>query len=204
MSQSEQTIEQTGVLAENYARALFELAQEAGSVDEVAQELGELVELTGAYPELGTIFSSRIIDTQRRSDSLKRMFEGKVLTLTYNFLQVLNQKGRLDQLAVIRYAFGQQVKVMKGEIDVEVYTATALSSDQLEDVATRVSSALGKTALIQSKIDETLIGGLKLKIGDKLIDASVASQLRKFGRDVKRSSHEAIRKAVQEMNASND
>jgi F-type H+-transporting ATPase subunit delta len=181
------------VVAEMYARSLFELAEKAGNADEIRDELNQLVELLADHAGLWALFEHKAIDGERRAATLRKLFEGRASQLTVNFLLVLNDKGRLGELPAIRIAYDLALKSHLGEIDVEVQSAVALTDQQEADVASRISGAIGAKASIATSVDPALIGGLKIRIQDRLIDASVASRLRKLSDQVIRAGREKLR-----------
>ena len=181
-------------LAETYAEALFELTEEAGNSAEIAEELERLANLVAEQPDLMSLLHNRAIPKNRRAQSLRDIFEGRVSELVYKFLQVLNTNDRLGRLEEVAAAYIKLNKAQRGEVDVDVYSARPLDKGQMRDIADRVGGALGRTAVIHPRVDESLIGGLKLRVGDRLIDASVAAQLERLKRQMTESAQEAIRR----------
>ncbi len=182
-----------GVVAENYAKALSDLAQESGQVDEIGQELAQLVELVHAQPDLAGLFAHKVIDPARRARTIETLFKDRVSPIVLSTLLVLNRKGRLEALPAIGAAYDRLAKEKRGEVDVDVYTAKPLSPAQAEKVAAGISRSLGKKAILQQHTDPKLIGGLKVRIGDKLIDSSIAARLRKLARDLEETGTDNVR-----------
>jgi len=182
-----------GAVAQTYAAALWDLAVDANVVDDVADELSQVVDLLDAEPSLRAMFDSPAISAERRAASIEAIFKGRLSSLTYRFLRVLNDKERLGQLAGIRIAFDQRLKAERGEVDVDVYTAQPLSDAQKTAVADKVSASIGRKAVLTTHMDESMLGGLKLRIGDKLIDGSVATQLNKMKRRMIERGRQTVR-----------
>lgn len=180
-------------VAESYGKALFELAQEQGKLDDIRLELADLTALLRNQPDLATLFEHPTIDEARRAESIRRIFASQVSDLTLRFLLVLSSKDRLDQLAGIAVVFDRLVKESRNEVDVDVITAQPLTPQQLQAVADKVSKAIGKRAIVHGRLDASLIGGLKIKIGDQVIDASVAYQLRSLSRQLTQRSYDIAR-----------
>ena len=176
-----------------YARSLMELADEAGAVEDVADELTQLVDLIAATPDLSALLRNRAISAAARTRSIEAIFSGRVSDLTYRFLQVLNDKGRLGVLTTIHAAYVRLLKEKRGEVDVLVTSAQPLSDSQLQTVGQKVSAAIDGKAIVSANVDESIIGGLKLRIGDKQIDGSVATQLQNIKRDIIARGRESIR-----------
>lgn len=176
-----------------YAEALFELAESAGALDEAADELDQVVALCDAQPSLKALFDHKAITADRRARSIEQMFRGRISDLLYRFLQVVNEKNRLDRLPGIHIAFSARLKQAYGEVDVDLYTARPLDAAQLQGVTDRISAAIGRTAMLRQRVDEELLGGMKIRIGDKLIDGSVATRLRRMRQQLVARGQELIR-----------
>ena len=178
---------QIDALAAVYARSLFELAEKAGGqskITEVAAELEEISELLRSDRKIREFFSSPILDREERSQSIRRIFTNRITDLTLRFLLVLNAKGRLNHLETIAGGFDRLVQEAFGRIEVDVYTAAPLSTDQRDSLAERIRTALGREPVLHPYTDPTMLGGLKLRIGDQLIDGSIASRLRRMKREI--------------------
>ncbi len=183
-------------LANVYARSLFELAVEASSLDEVTDELTQIVELLYSNPQLKAVFDLPSISTDRRAKTIENIFRGRVSDLTYQFLGVVNEKDRLNHLAPIAVAFGQMVKDHQGEVDVAVTTARELTAVQQETIRQRLSAALDRQAILHTRVDENIIGGLTIRVGDKQIDGSIATQLKRMKHELIEAGREAARQGL--------
>lgn len=187
----------TGPVAENYAQALFELAEQEGegegSLEATSEELAQVVRLVRHEPGLKALFDHKTISPERRSASLERIFRDRISNLLLRFLHVLNQHKRLDALQAIHSVFQNRLKERAGEVDVELHTATQLDSETLENVAQKIGRAIGRKAIVRPQVDESLIGGLKLRLGDRVIDGSVARQLEKIRAELVAKGREAGR-----------
>lgn len=178
-----------------YAQALLELAEEAGQLDAIAQEVADLSVLLAGNDDLRRLFDSRAIGTEARGQMIERVFQGKVSVTLYQFLRVVNAKNRLDALPAIFVAFGEKLDDKRGIVKVDAHVATALDAGQADRVAAAVGDSLGgKKVVLNQHIDPSLIGGLKLQIGDEMIDASVATQLKLVQRRLIETGHEKARK----------
>lgn len=160
-----------------YAQSLYELAEQDSAVDTVAQQAEQVRGLLRDEPGLSALFSSRIIKSEQLAGSLERLFSGKLHDSFYRFVLVVNRKKRLSRLSNILRAFAELLDEKRGILDVEAYVAHELPEDRAAGVSQRIGEALGKKVRLHQTIDQELIGGIKLKVGDRLIDGSVAKQL---------------------------
>jgi len=187
---------QTDALANVYARSLFELATDAGGTDkvlEIADELEQVCALTASNQEIGLFFSSPIIDKVKRGEALSAIFTNKVTDLTLRFLLVLNNKGRLDHLRQIEVAYAQLVQEALGRVEVNIFTPRAIDDASLKTIKRNVQDMLGKEPVLHTNVDPSMLGGVKLRIGDQLIDGSVATKLRRLSESVQSKGSMAIR-----------
>lgn len=183
-------------LANVYARSLFELAQDDGGTNklmEVADELEQLCELSREYPKFSLFLSSPVIDANARGRSISEIFSHRITDLTLRFLLVLNNKGRLDRLESIEVAFDQLVQEAFGRVEVDVITPVAIDAGMLETIKDSISNAVGKDPVLHPYVDKSILGGVKLRIGDQLIDGSVQTRLRKLGENLKIRGGVAVR-----------
>jgi F-type H+-transporting ATPase subunit delta len=181
----------TDALASTYARSMFDLASAAGGqakISEVAGELEQIVELARENKSLREFIASPIIDAQRREASLKSIFANRVTDLTLRFLLVLNSNGRLSRLESIASAFDALVQEHFGRIEVDVYTAAPMGREQLDDLGKHIREAIGKETVLHPYTEASMIGGVKLRIGDQLIDGSIATRLKRMKRDLQQAT----------------
>lgn len=189
-------IRHTDALASVYARSLYELAAEAGGRDkivEVADEIEQVCELARGNRAFREFLGSPIVDRGRRADALRDIFRERVTDLVLRFMLVLNDRGRLSHLESIAGAYDHLVNEAFGRVEVDVFTPGPLDPEQLRSLSQRIGAALGKEPVVYTYTDPEMIGGLKLRIGDQLIDGSVAARLRKIRQSFLTSGSAAIR-----------
>jgi F-type H+-transporting ATPase subunit delta len=171
-------------VASVYARSLFELARELGGDAGVASMGAELREVCGivrADKRALELFRSPIVDPAKRAASLKRTFGGRVTETLLNFMLVLNRKGRLAELLAIEGAYDALEQEAFGRVEVDVFTQGGTVDEATKaTLAADLKKSLGKEPVLHFYADPAMIGGLKIRIGDQLIDGSVAAQLRRM------------------------
>ncbi len=190
---STDTEQHTDAVSRVYAQALLELAQDKGQADALAEEVGDLLSLMASEPDLEKLLSSRTLNSSQRSELVEHLFNGKVSELLYHFLQVVNEKDRLVALPGIFNAYRILAADARGEMDVDVYVAEALSDEAGREVAESIGSIVNKRITLQQHVDPELIGGLKVRVGDRLIDGSVATQLKILKRKLVEAGREKAR-----------
>ncbi len=162
-------------LAVAYARSLLELA--GAKAPEIGQELGDLRQIVEDNPTFTAFLSDPGISEADRAAVLERVLKGNVSSLMWNFLGVVNQNGRLGKLSEIAGAYDEMLDEMLGKVEVDLTVAKPLSQEQLATAQQKISAALGKEAVLHSYVDDSIIGGIIVRVQDKLLDASVRYQL---------------------------
>ena len=169
--------------ARSYAQALFELASERQqSLEQIRQELHDLKQVIDDNPLFGQFLADPGITESQRTGVLERAIHGRVTPLTANFLGLLNHKGRLGLLTQVAEAYQDLLDEKFGNVEVDVTVAQGLDDGQIEQVRHQISQALGKNAILRQHVDDSIIGGLVIQVEDRLIDASVRSQLQAIRR----------------------
>lgn len=188
-------------LARIYARALLDMVKDASggngtgssAVESTLGELEDILELARQDRNFGEFLSSMILPASKRKASLKRILNGRVSDLTSRFLLVLNDKDRLNHLPAIVGAFAQLVQESYGRVEVDVYTASPIDQAELGAIKSRLQQRLGREPVLHPYTEPSMIGGVKMQIGDQLIDASVETQLRKIRDRLNNEGSSAIR-----------
>ena len=171
---------QPDALAQTYARSLFELAQGDDGQDQIeacCDELETILELARSDAMFNEFLASRVLPRRRRARSLDAIFAGRISGLTLRFLLVLNEKGRLGHLPAIVAAFDTLVQERYGRVEVDVYTASPMSGEEVRLIQERLRQVLGREPIVHPYTDASMIGGVKFQIGDQLVDASLATRL---------------------------
>ena len=184
---------QTDTLSRIYAQSLFDLCNEAGGRDkimEVADELEQVCELVRADQGFREYLDSPVIESSRRGLGVRTIFENRVTDLLLRFLLVLNTNDRLGKIESIQSSFDDLVQDAWGRIEVDVWTSSPLDDASRERRSTRLHQILNKEPVLHCWTDENLIGGVRIRIGDQLIDGSVAARLKQFEKSLQaKGSH---------------
>lgn len=189
-------------VARTYARSLYELAESQGGrakVEEVLSELEEILNMARADAKFGELLTSRSLNSEARGQALGRIFRGRITDLTCNFLLVLNDKGRVGSFSGVVAAFDSIVQHKFGRVEVDVFTADPLDADSLATLRARLQQSLGKEIVLHPYVEKSMIGGVKLRIGDQLIDGSLATQLRKMKDALDTDGSAALRARISDI-----
>ncbi len=191
------TPETVDAVARVYAQSLLELADAAGGDEKIVEtgvELNAISEMIRGDAEIAEFLRSPIVDAGKRADALRRIFEGRVSDLVLRYMLVLNGKGRLGEFAAMAAGYDQIVNERMGRVEVDVLTVDgSLAPDQLALLGEKVKAKLGQEPVFHQYADESLIGGLVLRVGDQLIDGSVRGQLRRMREELLVSGSNRVR-----------
>lgn len=177
---TQQTSTKPSALGNVYAKALIALAQEQGKAESVAQEVTALLGVVAGSRDLQNLFASPALRKEDREAIVRRVFAGQVSDLVLRFLLVVAGKGRLAQLGEILASVQSGFAHLRGEVDVLATVPAALDSAATDALRAEIGRALGKTVVLTTKVEPKIIGGMTLRVGDQLIDASVATRLKKL------------------------
>jgi len=167
-----------GGLAGRYANAVFELARDQKAVDAVSSDLAGLRRAVETSPDLARLVRSPVFSAEDHAKALKAILEKMgVHPLTIKFVLLLAQKRRLFVLNQIITAYESLVAKSRGETEAEVTSARHLKDDEIAELKAVLKSKLGKEPRLHSRIDPTLLGGLIIKVGSRMIDSSLRTKL---------------------------
>ena len=165
--------------AGRYAQALLDLAIEQGSLDAVAADMKNLTVVCAENRDLELMLLSPIVKADKKIDVLKAIF-GDFNKLSTMFVELIVNHGREANLPQIAFAFDGLLKAYKGIVPVTLVSAKKLDEGVKKTILSKVEGVAKGTLEVSEMIDESIIGGFIVKMGDQQIDASVISQLGKL------------------------
>jgi F-type H+-transporting ATPase subunit delta len=175
--------EETGVtlLAARYALALFEIADERRSLDEVAADLRQLRAMLAQSHDFARLIRSPVLARAVQGRAVAALVESAGLTrLTRDFLAVVARNRRLFAMPAMIDAYLTRLAARRGEITAEVTVAQPLSEAQLAALGDQLRQSAGRRVAIDVRVDARLIGGIIVKLGSRLVDASLENRLRRL------------------------
>ena len=170
-------MDQPSPLAAAYARSLLELANERGQTEPIGREVADLKQVLDDNPTFRQYLADPGIGHEERNATIDKVFGGQADPLLVNFLKVMSGKNRLRLLPEVCDAFDALLDEQLGKVEVDVTVAHKLGQAELDEVRRKVGKALGRDAVVRQSVDESILGGLILRVGDQLIDGSVRRQL---------------------------
>jgi ATP synthase F1 delta subunit len=166
-----------------YSEALFEVAQSAGKLDAVHDQLGEVADALAESRDLQVFFFSPYFSSSEKRDGISRAIDGAEPEVV-NFLELLAEKHRMPALFRIRKRFDELWATENKRLGVTVTSAVELDPSIVESVGAEIERQTGQTIELTSEVDPSIIGGLKLQVGNMVLDASILNRLEKLRREV--------------------
>ncbi|HHT01889.1 MAG TPA: F0F1 ATP synthase subunit delta [Firmicutes bacterium] len=164
-------------VARRYANALFELAKAQGRIEAVDAELETVVQSMRATEDLRRVWEHRLIAPRRKKEVVGQVFAGQVSAEVKNFLSLLIDKHRERFLESIFASYRGLADRYRNIVEVEVRSAIALSPAEVDEVAAKLQQQLGSEVRLRTTVDQSLLGGIVIRVGDRLIDGSLRRRL---------------------------
>lgn len=165
-------------IAQRYATAIFELSRDDGSLDRVAADFAALKTLLAQSADLKRLVRSPLFSRDDQARAMKLVLDrAGASSLCSNFVLLLARKRRLFALSGIIRAFEGLLAKHRGEIEAEVTSARALSPAETAALETALNAKLGRRPRLSTHVDPRLLGGLKVKLGSRMIDTSLRTKL---------------------------
>jgi F-type H+-transporting ATPase subunit delta len=163
-------------IAQVYARALFEVAREQGKLDVVREQLGQFADALNENADLRVFFFSPYFSTEEKKDGLHRALEGADPAIV-NFLETLLERHRTPVIFRIRDAYGRLWDKENQLLPVEVTSAVDLDEATVKSIGERIGEQTGQRVELTSKVDPSILGGIVLRVGNSILDASIKHRL---------------------------
>ena len=190
-------------IAEVYAEAyLNAVTGQSGSVDDAVAEFAAFINVLKSQPKLETVLASAMIATEEKVALLKKAIAKDASVLFWNFLQTLAKRNRLDLLLAIFSQAQILLNERQKRIPVTITTATEIDSQLFSALSEKLQTILGGEPIIRSVIDPEVIGGLVVRVGDTVYDASVSTQLQNVCRQMIERSAQEIQNRRESFRAS--
>ena len=163
-------------IASVYARSLFEVAQEQGKLDDVREQLGEFADALDSNQEMQVFFFSPYFSTPEKEEGL-----GKVVSdaepIVENFLLLLIEKHRMPTVFAVRRVFDELWRQENKLLPVEITSAIELDKKTVKQIGDRIGEETGQKIELSERVDPDILGGLVVRVGNSIIDASIRSRL---------------------------
>ena len=173
-------------IASVYARSLFEVAQEKGKLDAVREQLGEFADALDGNRELQVFFFSPYFSTQEKKDGLKKGVTG-VEDILQNFLELLIEKHRMPAVFRVRRELDRMWERENRLLPVEITSAIELDKKTVKQIGDRIGEQTGQKVELSARVEPDILGGIVVRVGNSIIDASIRARLEQLRKQVARA-----------------
>jgi ATP synthase F1 delta subunit len=170
-------------IAAVYANALFEVAREQGILDEIREQLRAFVEALDENPNMRFFLFSPYFSTEEKKEGLKAAVENAE-PVFMNFLEALLERSRMPVIYRIRDRYDKLWDEEQQVLPVEITSAVELEGATVESIGERIREQTGRKVEISSHVDPNIIGGIVLRVGNSILDASIRNRLNQLRRQV--------------------
>jgi F-type H+-transporting ATPase subunit delta len=170
-------------IAQVYARSLFEVAKERGLLDEVREQLGQFADALHEHRDLAIFFFSPYFSTEEKKEGLERGVEGAE-EIFMNFLEALVERHRMPAIFRIRARYEALWDNENQLLPVEVTSAVSLDDETVRSIGERIGEQTGRKVELSSTVDPEILGGIVLRVGNFVLDASIRNRLNKLRKQV--------------------
>jgi ATP synthase F1 delta subunit len=170
-------------IARVYAEALFEVAKQKGKLNVIREQLGQVAEALDRNHELAVFFFSPYFSSAEKQDGIERAIAGAEPELV-NFLELLVEKHRMPVIFRIRRRFDELWAEENKRLEVTLTSAVELDPEVVERVGAEIERQTDRTVELHSRVDENVLGGLVLQVGNMVLDASIRNRLEKLRKEV--------------------
>ncbi|MBN6187065.1 F0F1 ATP synthase subunit delta [Aneurinibacillus sp. BA2021] len=174
-------------VAKRYAQALYEVASEKQAIDITESELLQITDVINQSGELNMLLTHPKVTAQEKKEMVNELFGGKVSDTTLNFLNLLLDRGREEELNNITKHFIALSNEARGYAEATVVTAKPLTEEELQNVADQFGQKVNKKLRVAAKVDPSIVGGIIVRIGDRLYDGSIKGKLARFTQQIKQA-----------------
>ena len=165
------------VIANRYAEALFQLSEEENITKEIYNELHDVVEVIKNNKELDNVLKSPLVAKNEKTQLIEALFNNKINNDLKNFLKILVEKGRISSLKSIELTFKELLNDKHNIIEGTVISAIALTEKQVKELEEKLSKKYNKHVTLENEVDQSILGGVLVRLGNTQIDGSVKTRL---------------------------
>lgn len=174
-------------IARVYAEALFGSAKDAGVLDDVHEQLGQVADALSTDQDLKVFFFSPYFSSEEKREGISKAISGADPRLV-SFLELLAERHRMPAIFRIRRRLDELWAAENRQLQVTVTSAVALDESVADEVGKAIERQTGQTIELSSEVDPEILGGIVLKVGNNVLDASIRSRLNRLRKEVAKAT----------------
>jgi F-type H+-transporting ATPase subunit delta len=168
------------IISSRYAEALFQVGEESNSTEKLYDELKAVVDIIKENNEFANILKSPIISKEDKKTLITNIFENKIDKEMINFMKILADKDRLSFLAGIQEAYKALLNNKNNILEGVAITAVPMGESEVNALQAKLSAKYNKTVILKNEVDESILGGVLVRLGNEEIDGTVKNRLDKM------------------------
>ena len=165
------------IIANRYAEALFQLSEEENITKEIYNELHSVLNIIKSNKDLDNVLKSPLVAKAEKVQLIETLFNNKINNNLKNFLKILVEKGRISSLKSIELTFKQLLNEKNNVIEGTVISAIPLTDEKVKELEKTLSKKYNKNVTLENEVDESILGGVLVRLGNTQIDGSVKTRL---------------------------
>jgi F-type H+-transporting ATPase subunit delta len=174
-------------LARVYGRSLFEVARDQGKLDELREQLAQFADAVDGNHELAVFFFSPYFSTKEKQDALGNLLDGADPILL-NFLNLLIENHRMPVIFRVRHEYERLWDEENRTLPVEITSAIALDEQTTASLGRTIGERAGRKVTLAARVDPDILGGIIIRVGNSILDASIRNRLEQLRRHVAQAS----------------
>lgn len=173
------------VVSERYAQALFDISQDQNLTEKIQEDLRLVTETLNDYPELRNLLAHPVISTQDKKDMFEKIFTDKISKYTKNIIMLLIDKKRDILIPEVAELFRKMYNDLHSRVVANVYTSIELGENVLSLLRKKLEKYLDKEVEIDTHVDKSILGGVLVKIGDRVIDGTLKTKFENMAKSLR-------------------
>ena len=165
------------LISKRYANALFEVSQELNKIEPIKDELQFISSCLTEHPKVNLLLKSPLVQLQEKKDIITQIFNQHVSQEVMNFMFVLLDKRRQNYIMAIIEEFKVMADAARNEVQAIAYTAELMTQADVLELQAKLSATSGKNVKLKNVVKKDIVGGVLIKLGDKVIDGTIKSRL---------------------------
>lgn len=165
------------VIAGRYAEALFQVGEETNSTTKLYEELNAVVDTLKSNKDFYGVLKSPLVGKGDKRELLEKVFAGQISSSLNNFLKIMADKDRVSAIEAIQKSFKELLNEKNNIIEGIAITAVPMSQEEIKQLEAKLSSKYNKNVTLENNVDESIIGGVLVRLGNEEIDGTVKARL---------------------------
>lgn len=168
------------VIAGRYAEALFQVGEETNSTTNLYEEVNAVVEALKSNKDFYGVLKSPLVTKGDKKDLVEKVFGSQISANLNNFLKIIIDKDRVSAIEAVEKSYKELLNEKNNIIEGTAITAVAMSQEEMKQLEAKLSSKYNKNVTLENKVDESILGGVLVRLGNEEVDGTVKTRLTKM------------------------